>query len=138
MGRALSLNYELELDGKTIDLLDMAEFTPGGAEGTIEAADGDVKYPIRDGIKVTEPVEVTLNVKRNDTEDIEAMEKWVEDASVKDAFIIGRDSGRNIHENYMFEECECVSGKKSASDKKSKSESTRKFLLLPKLTTPVK
>jgi hypothetical protein len=136
--RNLSLNYEIQVDGKTYYPISVAEFAPDGEEGRIEVADGGVKYKIRDGIRVMDEVEVVFPLRQTQNADIDAFNQWVSSGATKDVFVVGKDGEQRVKEKFLFADCECSSGKKSGFDRKSKAESTRKYYLLPREISSVK
>ncbi|MCK5015949.1 MAG: hypothetical protein KAS32_02665, partial [Candidatus Peribacteraceae bacterium] len=73
-----------------------------------------------------------FNVHQNQNPYIDVMEKWVKDQSVKDVFLVGKDSARNVVLNFSLEDTECKTMKNSASDKGSKEVTRKKYRLLPK------
>ena len=132
MTRVISTNDKLQIDGKDFFPIAIAEYSPQGEEERIDVADGDLKYKIRSGIRMIEEIEVTFNVHRTENEELELMDGFVDNKDVKDVSIICEDAAGNVIENYLLEDCEFVRSKKSAFDRKAKTENTRKYFLLPR------
>jgi hypothetical protein len=129
MSRAMSLNWEYEINGRTIYPLTLGEFSKG-QDGLIEVADGEVKYKIPDQIKTIEEVETSILIK-DDKEYYNAMEEFVESGESRDIYVIGRNSKREAVMTFLFVETRCSHGKKSGFDRKSKSEETKSYFLMP-------
>ena len=130
MPRSVSLNWELEVDSKIVKPQVVGEF--GSEEGTLDVVDGEKGYKIGNGIEMIDEVLLEFNVHQNQNPYIDVMEKWVKDQSVKDVFLVGKDSARNVVLNFSLEDTECKTMKNSASDKGSKEVTRKKYRLLPK------
>lgn len=127
MAKAQSYNWEVEIGEKTIYPKVIAEFSTR-EEGRIEVTDGNVKYKIPDQISMVDEVEIDILIKPG-LEEV----KILEDAKIgtRDIFVVGRNGAGKAELTYVFTDCGVASGKKSASDRSSKTEETQKFILLP-------
>lgn len=129
MGRAISLNWEIDIDGKTIYPKSIGEFSPG-EEGRIDVADGDRKYKIRNQIREIGEVQVTILLKK-DRYEYDIMNAFARSGRPRDIFVIGRDAEDKAAFTYRFKNCDCTEGKKSAFDRSSKTEDTLTYFLIP-------
>ncbi len=136
MSRAQSYNWELDIDGKTIHVLSLGEFSEG-EEGRIEVADGERKYKIRDQIFNVDEIETTILIKK-DKYEYNIMQNFVKSGEPRDVFAIARDSLGTAQLTYLYKNCDCAFGKKSAFDRKSKTEETKKYFLIPEDIVEIK
>lgn len=143
MARATSWNWELEIPagvdsgGGSVFPVSIGEFGEG-EEGRIEVADGDRKYKIRDQIFNIDEIETSILVRKDWNEpgsEFRIMQDWCQSGEVKDVILTargaGRDPDRQIELQYILLNCELAMGKHSAFDRKSKTEDTKKFFLIP-------
>jgi len=129
MGRATSYNWEIEIDGKTIHPLSIGEFGEG-EEGRVETADGNRKYKVRDQIFNIDEIEVVILI-TDDRNYYDIMQEWCLKGDIKDIYIIGRNAAGEAAMTFLCSNCDCAMGKKSPFDRKSKSEDTKKYMILP-------
>jgi len=131
MTRPVVLNYELQIDANTVYPVVVPEISPG-EEGLQEVTDGNKKFKVRDGIEVYEELEFEFNQKKGGSNtEIDIMDAWVKSKAAKDVFLIGRDAGKNIVQNWLLEDCEAVHRKATGQDRKSPAPSMRKYALAP-------
>jgi hypothetical protein len=129
MSRAVSYNWEIDIDGQIIHPAEIGEFGEG-EEGRIEVADGDRKYKIRDQIFNIDEIEVTILLRKT-REEYDIMQDWCTSGVTKDVFLIGRDSAKVAQLTFLLTNTDCAMGKLSAFNRKSKDELRKKFVLLP-------
>ncbi len=130
MGRATSLNLEVQVNGKTIHPMTFGEFSEGD-EGRIEVSDGDVKYKIRDQIFAIDEVEMEIYI-HDDKAAYDLCQTLVKSRAPQDVYIIFRDGQGVAQLTYLFENCDFAFGKKNAFDRNSKAADTKKYVLVPK------
>jgi hypothetical protein len=139
MARAVSWNWELQFDGRTIGIepLEIGEFGEG-EEGRIEVADGSRKYKIRDQIFSVDEIPITILVKKDwwqDGSDYKLLNDWVLSGDAKqDVYLVARDAHKPLGNEAMafwLQDCELAMGKLSAFNRKSKDELKKKFNLVP-------
>lgn len=135
MARASSLNAEIVIDGKTIYPLEISEIGEG-EEGRIDVADGSRKYKVRDQIFDIGEVAVTILFTK-DRYEYEIMQDWCMSGSVKDIYVIYRDSAKNARLTYLLTNTECAMGRKNAFNRNSKEVDTKKYTMLPEFIEEV-
>lgn len=129
MGRAVSLNWEIEIDSKTIHPLTIGEMGEG-EEGRVDTADGNRKYKVPDQMLDIGEIEVMILI-TDDKYYYDIMQEWANSGAIKTIYFIGRDSAKNPELTYLASNCAISMGKKNAFDRKSKSEDTKKYWILP-------
>ncbi len=153
MGRALSMNWEIQIEpGNPATYIypsTLAEFSEG-EEGRIDVADGDRKYKIRDQIYDMGEIPFTILL-RKDRREYKLCQEWAKargDLAIKPSvYLVGRGAGKdemspaddglntasNREEVFVFElsNCECAIGKKNAFDRQSKTFDTKNYILIP-------
>lgn len=129
MSRALSLNWELDIDGNTIEPLSLGEIGEGD-EGRVETADGGVKYKVRDQIFVVDEIELMILIKK-DKRDYNILQEVCKSGITRDIYAIGRDASGESIITYALVNCDVAMGKKSAFDRASKTVDTKKYYLIP-------
>ena len=144
MSRATSYNWEIEVNGNTIHPLEMSEFSEG-EEGRIETADGggmgmgpgiSRKYKVKDQVFNIGEIEVTILIQRHRAY-YEVLQAWVVTGGIYDVFLIGRNSAGVAQMTFLLTNCECAMGKKNAFSRKSKTEDTKKYYLIPEFVEEV-
>jgi hypothetical protein len=129
MSRATSLNWELQVDGQIIHLLEIGEFGEG-EEGRIEVADGDRKYKIRDQIFNIDEIEITVLITRL-REYYNILQNWCLSGETKDVFLVGRDSAHIPRMTFLLSETDLAMGKKNAFNRVSKEADKKKYWMIP-------
>lgn len=127
--RGTSYNVELNWDDGTVFPISMAEFGDN-KQGTVEVPDGDTKYPVKDQIRVMEPVAFSINVHR-DQEEFDRCERFADENRPRSVFVIYRDGDGNANLQYEFKNCTLNKGNKNPFDRASKSPDTREYMLVP-------
>jgi len=135
MARAQSLNWEIEVKGKTVHPLTLGEFSEG-IEGEIEVADGNEAYTIPDQILKTEAVDCAILI-QDDKTYYKIMQAYANSKQPEDIYVIGRDSDEVAQLTFLFESTRCVFQNKSAFDRKGKAEETKNYKLIPKTITEI-
>jgi hypothetical protein len=129
MARAVSWNWELQVDGKTIHPLEISEFGEG-EEGRIEVADGDRKYKIRDQIWNIDEITVTILIKK-DRYYYRIMQDWSVSGATKNVYLIARDMAHVPQMTFLLSDTDCAMGKHNAFNRASKEADKKKFHLIP-------
>lgn len=130
MARALSLNWEYEVDGHIIHPLEIGEFGEG-EEGRIKVADGSRKYSVRDQIFDIGEIPITILVTR-DRYEYDIMQEWSTSGDIKDTVILRGRDGRGVAlYTYILSEVDCAMGQHNAFNRDSKEVDKKKYTLLP-------
>lgn len=131
--RAQAWNWEVDLGGgQIIPVQKLGEFSEGGEEGRIEVVDGNKRYKIGDQIYMIDEIETSILVKnKGERFEYEAMKSFSESSIPRDVFAIARDGEGNPQMTYLFKNTRLARGKKSAFDRKSKTEELHTYFLLP-------
>ena len=129
MARATSYNYEIEVNGQTIQPLKIGGFSEG-EEGRIEVADGSRKYRVRNQIFDIGEIEVEILMTKR-LGDYNIMQDWCLNGRTQNCSIIGRDAAGVRAVEWLLTDCEVAMGKKNDFDRNSKAIDTKKYFLLP-------
>lgn len=129
MARAVSWNWELEVDGQTIHPLEIGEFGEG-EEGRIEVADGDRKYKIRDQIYNIDEITLTILIKM-DRYYYNIMQDWCVSGATKNVFLIARDSAKVAQMTLLCTNTQLAMGKHNAFNRQSKEADKKKYFMIP-------
>lgn len=133
MTRAVSWNWEIQVDNVTIYPSQIGEFGEG-EEGRIKVADGDRKYNIRDQIFDIDEIPLTVLKRAGVTApDIQytTLQDWCLSGGTKDVYLIARDAGKNERMKFLCSNTQLAMGKLSQFDRKGKTELTKKFHMIP-------
>lgn len=129
--RGTALDVELQIPpGGRVFPINMGEFGDN-IQGLLEIVDGNIKYKIKDQIKILEEIETNVNIHRDQIE-FKVMEEWADSDEARDVSVFFKDSAGNVVLQFVFLSCQCNKDKKNAYDRKSKSEDMRKYFLVPK------
>lgn len=127
--RAVSWNWELQVNDAVVHPLEIGEFGEG-EEGRIEVADGDRKYKIRDQIFNVDEIPVTILIKK-DRYYYEVMQDWCLSGETRTAFLVARDSAHEIQMTFRLANCDCAMGKHNAFDRANKEPDKKTYYLIP-------
>ena len=130
--RAQSWNWELVIDGETVNIQTLGELSEGGEEGRIEVVDGSRKYRIGDQIFDIGEIATSVLIKnKTERREFDILNNFAKSAKPRDVFAVGRDKEGNAQMTYLLSNCSLARAKKSAFDRKSKTEEIANFVLMP-------
>lgn len=129
MARAVSWNWELQVNNDVIHPLELGEFGEG-EEGRIEVADGDRKYKIRDQIFNIDEIMVTILIKK-DRYYYDVMQDWCMSGETRNVFLVARDSAHEAQMTLLLSNCDCAMGKHNAFNRASKEADKKTYYLIP-------
>lgn len=129
MARAVSWNWELQIDDDVIHPLEIGEFGEG-EEGRIEVADGDRKYKIRDQIFNIDEIMVKILIKK-DRYYYDVMQNWCIGGSTKNVFLVARDSAHVAQMTFLLSNTDCAMGKHNGVNRQSKEADTKTYYVIP-------
>jgi len=129
MARAVSWNWELQIDDDVVHPFELGEFGEG-EEGRIEVADGDRKYKIRDQIYNIDELMVKILIKK-DRKYYDVMQRWCLSGETKNIFLVGRDSAHVAQMTFLLSNADCAMGKHNAVNRQNKEADTKTYYVIP-------
>jgi hypothetical protein len=135
MARAVSWNWEIEVDSKTIYPLEIGPFGEG-EEGRLEVADGDRKYKIRDQIFNIDEIMIVILIK-TDRYYYDILQDWSISGATKNVFLIARDSAKVPQMTFLCSDTDLAMGKHNGFNRQNKEPDKKTYYMIPEYVEEV-